>query len=176
MSALLPRTAQCSAVVPSASATLTSTRFCSSARTAWTLPARAASRRFGVCPPATLLATHNIATTTARERLREERIDRSVAVAKSVDLAAVLVRNRQPQVPDRRPRRELHVAMPLANAAANADHRQRIAGMRVRVAHAAAVHDQRVIEHRSVAIGSGLQLLDELGEERRVIGIHLHVL
>ena len=43
--------------------------------------------------------------------------------------------------------------------------------MQVAVAHAAAVEDQRVIEQRAVAVRRGLQLLEEVGEQLRVIGV-----
>src|SRR5262245_47926131 len=121
-------------------------------------------------------ATTIVARALSRPRLREEFIDRSVALTEALDPAAVLVRDRHPQIAHRRSWRELHMTMTLADAAADADYRQRIAGVRVRVAHPAAVDDQRVVEQRAVAIGRGLQFVDKLREQRGVIGIDLHVL
>ena len=62
---------------------------------------------------------------------------------------------------------------PLPTPPPTATHRQRVAGVPVRVAHAAAVDDQRVIEHRAVAVGQRPQLLEEPREQRHVIGVDL---
>ena len=51
--------------------------------------------------------------------------------------------------------------------------RQRIARVLIRIAHAAAVEDQRVIEQRAVAVGRRVQLLQELGEQLDVVGVDL---
>ena len=48
--------------------------------------------------------------------------------------------------------------------------------MRVAVAHVAAVQDQRMIQQRAVAVLGGVQLLQELGEQREVIILDLHQL
>src|SRR5262249_24942069 len=70
---------------------------------------------------------------------RSERPERSkdvhfpVAVAKGVNRAAVVIRNGQPQVTDRRLCRDLDVPAPRTEAAAHTHHRKRVTGMAVRV-------------------------------------------
>ena len=61
-----------------------------------------------------------------------EEVDRPGALAERLDRAAELLRHRQPQVADRRPLRQLDVAMALADAAADGDDRQRVGEMAVR--------------------------------------------
>ena len=56
------------------------------------------------------------------------------------------------------------------------DNRQVQVIVHIRVAHAAAEHDDRVIEQRAVAVGRGLQLLEVIGEQRHVIGVDLRQL
>ena len=60
-------------------------------------------------------------------------------------------------------------ALDLAAAAADERHRQREVIVRVAVAHVAAVDEQRVVEHRAVAVRRVLELLHEPRERARVI-------
>src|SRR5438094_387137 len=89
-------------------------------------------------------------------------------------MAAVVLGDGHPQVADRRARRQLDVTMAFADAAANGEDRQRIAGVLVRVAHAAAIEDERVVEERTVAVRRVLQRVEELREELDVVRIDLH--
>ena len=54
--------------------------------------------------------------------------------------------------------RRLDVTVSLAGDAAHHHQRQRIGRVDVAVAHAAAVGDERVVEHAAVAVGRRLQL------------------
>ena len=60
---------------------------------------------------------------------------------------------------------------PAPTCAARHQQRQRIAGVLVRIAHAAAVHQHRVVEQRAVAVGRGLQPIEEPPEQLDVIGV-----
>ena len=62
---------------------------------------------------------------------------------------------------------------PLPTPPPISDHRQRIGGVDVRIGHARAVDDQRMIEQGAVAIRRGAQLLQELRVHARVIGVDL---
>ena len=109
-----PRTAQCSGVVPSASAALTSAGCFSSARTACRLPLpESASDRLGAgrrhrTPTRRRAATHEARHEAQRPRPQaddyaKKSSTRPLLSPKLSSCAAVLVGNRQPQVADRRP-------------------------------------------------------------------------
>src|SRR5580765_4353487 len=76
----------------------------------------------------------------------DKQLNRRVAVTELLHVVAELVRDRQPEVANRRPRRQLDMAIALAETAPEADHRERIRQVAVRVAHAAAANDDRMIE------------------------------
>src|SRR5436190_7994813 len=97
----------------------------------------------------------------SRGVLRKKVLHASITVAKGVDPAPELVRHGQPQVADRRLLLHLEVTVPLADAATHGHARQRIAGVTVGIAHAATVEDQRVVEHRAVAVRERAQLVEE---------------
>ena len=67
--------------------------------------------------------------------------------------------------------------MPAVDASASADHQQRQIDVRVgvRVAQAGAVEEQRVIQQRAVAFRRLLQLLEEPGEQLRLVRAELRV-
>ena len=72
------------------------------------------------------------------------------------------------------------VAFELPVRAADENVRHVEVQMLIRVAHVGAIHDQRVIEQRALAVGNRLELLGEVRERRHVIAIdvgvalHLH--
>src|SRR5262245_61135474 len=140
-------------MVPSGSPTLTFTFPRSSARTASRFPALTASTSVSVLLLTVTTAIISTPASGSRRWVRmsgEELVHATVAVAERFHAAAVLVGNRQPQVADRRPFLHLDVAMPFAHAAADSNDWQRIARVRVGIAHAAAVEDQRVIEDGAI--------------------------
>ena len=91
---------------------------------------------------------------------------------------ADLVQQRQVQVGERRRVVEADVPSTLElRAAAARDHdRQVRVIVDVGVAHAAAQQVQRVIQQRAVAVGRRRQLLDQVGEQRHVVGVDLRQL
>ena len=92
--------------------------------------------------------------------------------------APELVEHRQQQVRHVRVLREpqMPAALQLPGRAAREDDRQRAEVVLVAVAQRAAVEDQRVIEQRAVAVRRRLQLLEEVGELRHVVGVQLREL
>ena len=82
---------------------------------------------------------------------------------------------RQAEIRHRRVRRvdEVPSALELAAAAAGEDRRQVDRRVVVAVAHAGAVHHDRLIEQRAVAVGRVLHLLEEIAEQRHVIRVDL---
>ena len=65
-------------------------------------------------------------------------------------------------------------ALQPTGAAAREQHRQRVVIVLIRVRHAAAVHDQRVIEQAAVAVGSVRELAQEIRDRRpRVVLVEL---
>ena len=73
--------------------------------------------------------------------------------------------------------REHHVTVSLERAvdAADENHRHLLVRVPMRIAHVAALVDQHVIEHRAVAVGHVLQLLDEVRQVLHVIAVDLGV-
>src|SRR5215471_8602541 len=143
-----PRTAQSSGVVPSFSAMLTADLPAVLARILWTaswLPVLTASTSVSSVPPTREERTRTPSRPTllgsarffiidiadrgpqrpALRKLRKQ-FNRRVAVAELLHLMAELVRDREPQVANRRPRRQLDVTVALAHTTADANHRQRI--------------------------------------------------
>ena len=97
-------------------------------------------------------------------------------MAERLQLGAEPVGHRQPEVPDLGVLGQDHVTVAAAEAAAHGHHRQRIGGVHVRVRHAAAVEDQRVVEDRSVAIRHGLQVLQQARDHLQTEDVDLGVL
>src|SRR5690349_11857472 len=88
-----------------------------------------------------------------RHRLHEF-VDLAFAVGELIDSHTSLIQQREMQV---RKRRRLGVAdVTSANLATGHENGQVQVIVHVRVAHAASIKDERMIEKRSVAVGSGL--------------------
>ena len=107
---------------------------------------------------------------STRDRLNRQR---RRAVTEMLFRASQLAQDRQQQV---RHRRELllpkvAVALKRAAGAPGQHDRQRIMVVRVAVAHAAAVEDQRVIQQRAVAVRQLCELVEEVREQARVIAV-----
>src|SRR4051812_40122518 len=137
MSRSSPCAATSSGVVPSGSAALTSAFARNSARTAVRSPDRIASTRripspvnetvmaISTARDASLVRRAGARRTMfpPREETRvvpisgKQLVDATVAVAEAVEAAAVLARYREPEIADRRARRQLDVAMTLADRA-----------------------------------------------------------
>ena len=82
----------------------------------------------------------------------QQTIDRSRAVAEMLDWRSVFLRHGAPQIPDRRALGKLDVAMSLRGLRPTATIGSGSVAWRIRIAHARAVEDQRVIQQRSVAV------------------------
>src|SRR5262245_7219659 len=105
------------------------------------------------------------------ERYRTEQcIDPACAVGESVQPDADSIEQRQVQIRQRRGRGEPEVATATRLAAATAGYQDGQVHMivHVRIAHAAAVEDERVIEQGAVAFRYLCERLEEMGEERHV--------
>src|SRR5688572_28757992 len=68
------------------------------------------------------------------------------------------------------------IAFQLAVGAADYRNRRVVAVVSVAIAHAASEVDQRAIQKCAIAVGRRLELTDELGEFRHLIGCQLGVL
>src|ERR1051325_5519683 len=143
------RAAQWSAVVPSASRAFTAAGRLASARTAARLPALTASLSRISGPPAARVAVKRISISpifrlkpeatgefselTIRMPASEES-DRSGAFAERFDRRAVVLRDRQPDVADRRAARQVEMAVAVLDSPAQTQQRARSGFMAVRVA------------------------------------------
>ena len=111
-------------------------------------------------------------TTSPTKRIE---IDSSRAVAELVDPDARLVEQAHQQVRHRHVvrRREREVASALQPAGSSArDHQRQVdVQMHVRIAHRAAVEQDAVVEQVAVAVRRRAQLLEEVGEQLRLIRV-----
>ena len=84
-------------------------------------------------------------------------------------MRAVDIGHLQPQIRDRGPIRchDVPIAVDFGSSAAHRDQRKRIRSVRLTVAHARAVEDQRVVEDGAVTFGHRLELLHEAREQLR---------
>src|SRR4051812_39987257 len=122
--------------------------------------------------PAT--ADLKVRTTSAMSNLREN----AAAVPDLLDRDVVAVEQRHEQIGEARVLWILHVLPALDPAAgvAEDDGRQRVVVVLVAVAHVAAEHDRRVVEHGTVGFLRLGQPLHELREDQRVERLDLHEL
>src|SRR6516225_644136 len=88
---------------------------------------------------------------SAAKRLKET-IDHSHAVAESRNFHAIPIRDSGPQATDRRACFDFEMAIAFPDSAADRNDRQRIGGVRIRIAHSSAIKEERVIQKRSAAI------------------------
>ena len=97
------------------------------------------------------------------------------AVSKTVFVDSQLVEHAQQQVRHRRMHRsdDMPIPLQLAASAAQQNQRQRIVIVLISVAHAAAVKNHRMIQHRSVAFLDRSQLIDEIGKPRHMVLVDL---
>ena len=97
------------------------------------------------------------------------------AVAELVDVDADALQRGQHGVGHRRAVVRLQVAIALQRAAGLAGEEQRAAlvVVQVRIAHRRAVDDQRVVEHVAVAVRNLLQLVEQVRHQADVIGVDL---
>src|SRR5436190_22832946 len=113
--------------------------------------------------PATLLTRSN------RQRFKEC-VNFAFAVGKVIEANADFVKQRQVKIRERRRLRELDMTSAFHSArgtASNDDGQVRMI-MQIRVSHATAVEEQRMIEQRTAAVLSRFQFRDELSEQRDV--------
>src|SRR5207249_2292985 len=97
-------------------------------------------------------ATRRPAVSSTSAAPSQSEIHLAGAGADAFGFAAELVGYGDPDVPDRRLRGILNVAMSLARNATHQYQRQRIRRVDVAVTHAAAIGDERVVEEVAVAI------------------------
>src|SRR5881394_1135597 len=92
------------------------------------------------------------------------------AIAECVEAHADFVEEREVKVGQRRGLRELEVSSAFHPAGGASSHEDGEVGMvvDVRVAHAAAVKVERVIQQRPIAFGRGLEAAEEFSKERDV--------
>ena len=105
--------------------------------------------------------------TSSNAQRFEQRVHLAVAVAELVEADAYLIEQCEMKVGQRRGFVETDVpsALHAAGSAPGHDDREVRVVVHVRVAHAAAVEVQRVVEERSVAVLRRGELAEELGEE-----------
>ena len=91
-----------------------------------------------------------------------------------LDRHAGAVQDREHEVRDGRVIGVTHVRTPVQRTGAAANHGIRDVEMAVliAVAHVAAEEQDRVVEHRAIAVGHLGKLADELREHARVVGLH----
>ena len=65
------------------------------------------------------------------------------------------------------------VPVPFSDAPADCDDGQRVTRVLIRIAHPAAIEEKRVIEERSVAVWSCVQLFQEFAEQGAVVRVDL---
>ena len=99
----------------------------------------------------------------------------SGTVAEGVFMDSQLVEHAEQQVRHWRMHGSDDVPIPLqlAAGAAQQNQRQRIVIMLISVAHAAAVKNHRMVQHRSVAFLDRRQLIDEIGKPRDMVLVDL---
>src|SRR5713101_8713363 len=113
----------------------------------------------------------------ARRRLHSigQRRQPSGTVAELLDRNAQLLEDRHVQIRERRPLGMPHVAPAPETGGLAADERDRqvVVEVRVAVADAGAVQQQRVVEHLPVCFGNRRELLDEIRELLEVVLVDL---
>src|SRR6516165_6165028 len=110
-------------------------------------------------------------------KILKKSINHAHAVAIPFHPDAVLIRNSRPETTYRRTRGNRYVAMALAHApcaAAYGNNRQRVRRVRIRVPHAGAVEDERMIQDRSTSVFGRSQFLEKLRKQAGVVDIDLN--
>ena len=100
-------------------------------------------------------------------------LDLALAVGEGVETDADFFEQREVEIGQRRGFGifDVTAALDPAGAAAGDDNRQIDVVVHVRIAHAAAVQNQRVIQQRPLAIRRRVETLQELAEQLHVVGV-----
>ena len=104
-------------------------------------------------------------------RVLKQAMDHSDAVAESFHRYAKAIRYGCPQATYGCAGFNLKMAVPFSDSASDRNNRQGVGSMRIRVAHAGAIEQKRMVQERSTAVVYRAQLFEELCVHTDVINV-----